>query len=309
MSRLQDLEVFIQVVKSGNFAKAAAELQLNPSAISRRIGNLEEHLGVRLFHRTTRSLSLTEVGERYLNRCLSILADIEEAEREAKQHSEEPQGALLVNCSTYFAHQHIITRIPQFLEQHPRLKVKLMLTDDVVNIVDEGIDVAIRVGEVADSSLVAQRLITNRRIICAAPNYIARHSKPSTPDDLAHHNCLTLNAYKTTLNQWRFKDASRLREISVQGNFEVNSGQALYEAVLAGLGIGRLTAVLADSDVKSGRLVHLLQEYEDDRDVSIYAIFLSNRYLLPKVRVFVNFLIDSFSPAYIAPSTTVLSEL
>jgi DNA-binding transcriptional LysR family regulator len=158
MSHLEDLEVFVQVVKNGNFAKAATELQLNPSAVSRRIGNLEDHLGVRLFHRTTRSLSLTEVGERYLNRCLSILAEIEEAEREARQHSAAPQGTLQVSCSTYLAHRHILSQIPQFLEQYPQIVIKLMLTDDVVDIVNDGIDVAIRVGELADSALISRRL-------------------------------------------------------------------------------------------------------------------------------------------------------
>ncbi len=295
MSHLQDLEVFVQVVKNGSFAAAAAKLQLNPSGVSRRISNLEASIGVRLLNRTTRSLSLTEVGSRYFNRCTSILADIEEANREANQHSEEPQGALVVSCSTYFAHQHAIALLPDLLERYPRLKLKMMLTDDVVDIVNEGIDVAIRVGEIADSSLISQRLIANRRIVCAAPRYIERHGTPSTPDDLAYHNCLILNAYKTTLNQWRFKDPLGLREIGVQGNFEVNSGEALYEAILAGVGIGRVTAPLANKDIQSGRLIHLLQEYEDDRDLSIYAVFPSNRYLLPKLRVFVDFLVESFS--------------
>lgn len=295
MSRLQELEVFVQVVKSGNFAKAAAELQLNPSAISRRIGNLEDHLGVRLFNRTTRSLSLTEVGERYLNRCLSILTEIEEADREAKQHSSEPQGTLHVSCSTYFAHRYILTHIPQFLEQYPRLAIKLMLTDDVVDIVNEGIDVAIRIGELADSALISRRLLCDRRIICASPSYLERYGIPATPDDLAEHNCLNLNAHKTTLNQWRFRDQSGLREISVRGNFEVNSGEALYEAVLAGLGIGRVTAFLVSPDLASGQLVHLLEDYEDENDVGIYAVFPSNRYLLPKVQCFVEFWVNSFS--------------
>jgi DNA-binding transcriptional LysR family regulator len=295
MSRLQDLEVFVQVVKSGNFAKAAIELQLNPSAVSRRVGNLEDQLGVRLFHRTTRSLSLTEVGERYLNRCLNILAEIEEAEREAKQHSKEPQGTLQVSCSTYFAHRYILSRMTEFLEQYPQLAIKLTLTDDVVDIVDEGIDVAIRIGELADAALISRRLLCDRRIICAAPAYLDRYGIPQTPDDLAHHNCLVLNAYKTTLNQWRFRDQSGLREISVNGNFTVNSGEALYEAVLAGLGIGRVTAFLASPDLTSGQLVHLLEDYEDENDVGIYAVFPSNRYLLPKVQCFVEFIAKSFS--------------
>jgi len=292
MSRQQDLEVFVQVVKRGSFAKAADELQLNPSAVSRRISNLEERLGVQLLNRTTRSLSLTEVGERYFNRCLSILADIEEAEQEARQHSEEPQGLLIVSCSTLFAHRYAIARIPVFLEQYPHLQVRLILTDDVVDIVQDGIDVAIRVGELADTSLASTKLVSNRRIICAAPKYIERHGIPKTPDDLAQHNCLILNAHKTTLNQWRFKDKSELREISVRGNLEINSGAALYQAVLTGLGIGRIAAVLAEDDLKSGRLVRLLTDYEDDNDGGIYAIFPRHRYLLPKVRVFVDFLVN-----------------
>jgi DNA-binding transcriptional LysR family regulator len=293
MSRVQDLEVFVQVVNSGNFAKAAAALEINPSAISRRISQLEEQLGVRLLNRTTRSLSLTDVGDRYFKRCLSILADLEEADREAKQHSEAPQGLLHVSCSTLFAHRHLLARLPEFLAQYPRLKIQLVLTDDVVDVVGEGIDVAIRIGELADSSLITRRLVSDRRIICAAPAYLDRYGTPATPDDLAAHNCLALNAYKTTLNQWRFRDPVGLREISVGGNFTVNSGVALYEAVLAGLGIARVTEFLADRALRSGQLVRILAEYEDDRDVGIYAIFPSNRYLLPKVQCFVEFLVES----------------
>jgi DNA-binding transcriptional LysR family regulator len=294
MSHQQDMEVFVQVVKSGSFAQAAAELELNPSAVSRRISNLEERLGVLLLNRTTRKLSLTEVGDRYFTRCLSILAEIEEAEQEARQHSEKPQGLLYVSCSTLLAHRYIISRISAFLEQYPRLKVRLVLADDVVDISNEGIDVALRIGELANTSLIAKKLMSNRRIICASSKYLERYGTPKTPDDLAYHNCLTLNAHKTTLNQWRFKDKSGFREISVRGNFEVNSGEALYQAVLAGLGIGRIATFLTDQDARLGQVVHLLAEYEDDTDVGIYALFPSSRYLLPKVKVFVDFLEKSF---------------
>lgn len=293
MNRLQDLEVFVQVVNSGNFAKAAIALEINPSAISRRISQLEDRLGVRLFHRTTRSLCLTEVGERYFHRCLSILADLDEANREAKQHSEAPQGLLHISCSTMFAHRHLLARIPEFLTCYPRLNIQLVLTDDVINVVNEGMDVAIRIGELADSSLITRRLMSDRRIICAAPTYLERYGTPKTPDDLAFHNCLGLNAYKTTLNQWRFRDRSGLREISVSGNFTVNSGVALYESVLAGLGIARVTEFLADEALKLGQLIRILSEYEDENDVGIYAIFPSDRYLLPKVQCFVEFLVKS----------------
>ncbi|PSB56208.1 LysR family transcriptional regulator [Chamaesiphon polymorphus] len=294
MSRLPDLEVFVQVVNSGNFAKAAAVLEINPSAISRRIGQIEERLGVRLFDRTTRSIRLTEVGDRYFKRCLSILADVAEADREAKQHSKAPQGLLHVSCSTLFAHRHLLVRLPEFLARYPRLKIQLALTDDVVDVVGDGIDVAIRIGELADSALITRRLVSDRRIICAAPAYLDRYGTPATPDDLATHNCLALNAYKTTLNQWRFRDPIGLREISVGGNFTVNSGIALYESVLAGLGIARTTEFFADRALRSGQLVRILTEYEDDRDISIYAIFPSNRYLLPKVQCFVEFIVASY---------------
>jgi DNA-binding transcriptional LysR family regulator len=293
MSRLQDLEVFVQVVNSGNFAKAAVALDINPSAISRRISQLEDKLGVRLFNRTTRSLSLTEVGERYFNRCLSILADLEEADREVKQHSEAPQGLLHISCSMLFAHRCLLTRLPAFLVQYPRLSIQLVLTDDVIDVVSEGIDVAIRIGELADSSLITRRLVSDRRIICASPTYLEQRGTPTTPDDLATHNCLALSAYKTTLNQWRFRDKSGLREISLGGNFTVNSGIALYESALAGLGIARVTEFLAAQALQSGQLIRLLSEYEDESDIGIYAIFPSDRYLLPKVQCFVEFLVNS----------------
>jgi DNA-binding transcriptional LysR family regulator len=177
----------------------------------------------------------------------------------------------------------------------------LVLTDDVADVVGEGINIAIRIGELADSALITRRLVFDRRIIYAAPAYLDRYGTPATPDDLAAHNCLALNAYKTTLNQWRFRDPIGLREISVNGNFTVNSGVALYESVLAGLGIAHVTEFLADylaarlrqRALRSGRLIRLLSEYEDDRDVGIYAIFPSNRYLLPKVQCFVEFLVES----------------
>lgn len=297
MSRLQNLEVFVQVVNSGNFAKAAVVLDINPSAISRRISQMENQLGVRLFDRTTRSLSLTEVGDRYFKRCLSILADLEEADHEAKQHSKTPQGLLHVSCSTMFAHRHLLIRLPEFLAQYPRLKMQLILTDDVVDVVNEGIDVAIRIGELANSALITRRLVSDRRIICAAPTYLARYGTPTTPNDLAAHNCLALSAYKTTLNQWRFRDFAGLREISVGGNFTVNSGIALYEAVLAGVGVARVTEFLADQALQSRQLVRILSDYEDDQDVGIYAVFPSNRYRLPKVQCFVEFLVKSCSEA------------
>jgi DNA-binding transcriptional LysR family regulator len=183
--------------------------------------------------------------------------------------------------------------MPEFLAHYPRLSIQLMLTDDVVDVVGEGIDVAIRIGELADSSLITRRLVSDRRIICAAPAYLDRYGTPSTPDDLAAHNCLALNAYKTTLNQWRFRNSVGLREISVGGNFTVNSGVALYEAVLAGLGIARMTAFLADQALRSKQLIRILSEHEDENDVGIYAIFPSNRYLLPKVQCFVEFLVKS----------------
>jgi DNA-binding transcriptional LysR family regulator len=292
MSRQQDLEVFVQVVKSGSFAKAADELQLNPSAVSRRISHLEQRLGVQLLHRTTRSLSLTEAGERYFNRCLSILADIEEAEREAKQHSQQPQGTLHVSCSTYLAYRFLLAKIPPFLEQYPQIVIQLTLSDDVVDLMRDGIDVAIRIGEIADASLITRKLISDRRIICASPQYLDRYGIPKTPNDLAHHNCLSLNAQKTTLNQWRFRDASGLREMRVRGNFAVNSGQALYEAILAGLGIGRVVQFLAQPELTSGQLVPLLMEYAEANEVGIYAVLPSQRYLLPKVRCFVEFLAE-----------------
>lgn len=293
MNRLQDLEVFVQVVNSGNFAKAAIALEINPSAISRRISQLEDRLGVRLFNRTTRSLSLTEVGKSYFHRCLSILSDLEEADREAKQHSETPQGLLHVSCSTLFAHRHLLALIPEFLTHYPRLKIQLVLTDDVIDLVSEGIDVAIRIGELADASLITRRLISDHRILCAAPAYLNRYGTPETPDDLSFHNCLGLNAHKTTLNQWHFSDRIGLREISVSGNFTVNSGIALYESVLAGLGIARVTEFLAEQALKSGQLIRILAEYEDKNDVGIYALFPSDHYLLPKVQCFVEFLVKS----------------
>lgn len=296
MSRQQDIEVFVQVVHSGSFAKAAEALELNPSAVSRRISQLEKRLGVQLLGRTTRSLSLTDVGRSYFNRCLSILAEIEEAEREARQHSQEPQGNLHVSCSTYLANRLLLKEIPAFLERYPKLSIRLMLSDDVIDLLEHNIDVAIRIGEISHSTLTSQKLFDERRIICASPQYLERYGTPQVPDDLAHHNCLSLNARKTTLNQWQFKDLSGQREIRVHGNFEVDSGQAIYEAVIAGLGIGRITQVLSKDEIDAGQLIHLLQDYEIANEVGVYAVFPTHRYSLPKIECFIEFLKEKFSP-------------
>ncbi|MDC0833312.1 LysR family transcriptional regulator [Geitlerinema sp. CS-897] len=298
MSRSEDLEVFVAVVQTGSFAKAAKRLELNPSAVSRRVSHLEQQLGVRLLHRSTRHLNLTEAGERYFNRCVRILEEIQEADREVRQHSDGLQGTLRVSCSTYFADRFLLARISQFLEQHSQIVLELRLTDEVVDLVSDRIDVAIRITAIAETSLETKKLMSDRRIICASPQYLERYGIPKTPDDLVRHRCLSLKVPTTTLNQWQFRDKSGTREIRVRDNFEVNSGQALYNLLLKGVGIGRVAHYFARPDLESGRLVQLLQDYEDRSDIGIYAVFPSQRYLLPKVQCFLNFLETSLTHYY-----------
>jgi len=295
MDRSTQMEVFVRVAEEGGFSAAARSLKLTPSAVSKLIGRLEDRLGVRLFHRTTRSLSLTEEGRAFKDRCVEILNDIEQAEAAVSALHDHVTGTLRITATVAFTRVHVLPLLPEFMSLYPDLRVELELSDRPVDLIHDGFDVGLRLQEhMEDESLVARRLAVNRRVICASPDYLELHGTPGTPDDLLDHNCL-VHSSLSAFNDWEFESESGVRVMRPKGNFEANSAYALYEAVLAGIGVARLATFVIQRDLKSGRLVPLLTEYEHEKS-SILVVYPHRRHLSSKVRAFVDFLVDRFTP-------------
>ena len=293
MDRALEMEVFAKVVEEESFSAAARTLKLTPSAVSKQISRLEDRLGVRLLNRTTRHISVTDEGSDFYRRCVRILSDIDDAEQAVAQGNITPRGTLRLTCSIAFGQHEIVPLVPAFLEKHPEVRIELNMSDGYVDLVEEAIDLAIRIGKLPDSAHIARRIATSRRVIVAAPSYIERNGKPETPEDLLRHNCLTANVSR--LNEWQVEGPEGPITARISGNFEVNSSDALYRATLAGLGIARLTTFLIAEDIRAGRLVPLLP-FMTRSEVPIYAVYPHRRLLSPKVQAFVEFLVDRYSP-------------
>lgn len=295
MDRSDEMSIYVEVVNKGGFSAAAPGLRLTPSAVSKKIARLEDRLGVRLLNRTTRKLSVTEEGEAFFQRCKRILADIEEAEAEVASVRAEPRGTLRVNSAIHFGLHHLVPLLPAFFESYPKVEVELTLDDRMADIVEEGIDVAIRAGFLEDSSLVARRLGGNDRVVVAAPSYLERNGEPSDPEALEGHNCLRYNQMET-LNHWEFvmPDGAH-KVIHVTGNFAVSTGEAIREAAIAGIGIARLATFSVGSAIGDGSLRHILQDHTQDGG-NVFAVYPHRWHLSSKVRVFVDFLADRIGP-------------
>jgi DNA-binding transcriptional LysR family regulator len=294
MDRLAAMEAFVRVVEAGSFVGAAERLQLSTSSLSRLVADLEQHLGARLLNRTTRRLSLTESGQAYYERCVTLLADLAEAEALAGQSAAQARGTIRLTCSHSMAEQTVAPAIAVFVERHPAVKFELVVSDRIVDLVEEGFDLAIRVGPVGGERLVARRLGTMRLVLCASPRYLERHGPPARPDDLASHNALTY-AYSAAPRLWRFTDATGgVQEVRVNGHLHANSGDALRAAAVEGLGIINEPDFLLDSALRAGTLVRLLPDYAGAGG-DIWAVYPSRRHLSLKVRLFVDHMAAAFA--------------
>ena len=301
MSTAGDIEVFVRVVEAGGFSAAARALGMTPSAVSKLVARMEDRLGARLFRRTTRKLSLTEEGETFYRHGARITADIADAERAITALGDVARGTLRVNAANVMGHHGIEPLLPEFLARHPQVRVDLTLSDSYVNLVEEEVDVAIRAGPLTDSSLVARKLADFGRIISATPEYLARHGTPRMPDDLLRHNCILHSAYQPHLNHWPFHDRARgrdtVRRIQVGGNVTANNGETLLHFALAGLGIARLSEISAGRAFREGRLVPLLVDQHLEERQPISAVYLPVRRVQPRLRAFVDFLVEKFQPS------------
>ena len=292
MTNLGDLEVFASVAASGSMSVAAKALGYSPAVISKRIKRLEEKLGARLFQRTTRQISLTEAGQGFHQRILAVLEGLEEAEDFVSGRSNMLTGALKVSASTSFGRMHVAPHLKGFMDQHPSLSINLTLSDDFIDIVAGGYDLAIRIADLSDSSLVARRLAPVRRVLCASRTYVEEHGLPQTIEDLKNHRCLP--AHNNDL--WRLEGPEGAFNLRPEGLLVTNSSEVIREAVISGLGIALRSTWDIGPELKSGALVQVLPAYEGSRNVALSAVYSSRRFLPAKVRLFIDYLAGLYGP-------------
>jgi DNA-binding transcriptional LysR family regulator len=295
LDRITSMQVFVRVAALGSFSAAARALHLSQTMVTKHVAALEERLGVKLLHRSTRRLVLTEGGRSYLAACERILAEIEEAEASASLDRIEPRGTLRLNVPLTFGFRHVVPAITEFSRLYPAILVELGLADRVVDLIEEGWDLAIRIGRLKDSSLVARRIAPCRTAVCAAPSYLREHGTPKTLDDLSGHNCLGYTLPSAAgATRWVFGPEGDL-VVSVQGNLRANNGDALLAAALAGHGLIYQPTFLVGDSLRRGDLVRVLSEYPT-YDLAVHAVLPSGRQAPAKVRAFVEFLAERFAP-------------
>jgi DNA-binding transcriptional LysR family regulator len=296
MDRAAEMSAFVRSVDGGGFSAAARELGLTPSALSKLVTRLEDRLGARLLQRTTRRLQLTPEGEAFYVRSRRILADMDEAEAEVVEAGVRPTGLLRLHCGSAFGMHQLAPAIPLFLERHPGVELDITISDEPLVGLGEGVDLAIRIGPLDESSMVARRICNLERVICAAPSYLERCGVPRTPDDLQHHNCLWITSLPV-LRRWPFDTDDGIRVVHIDGNVVANNAETVLQLAMAGVGITRLTDVIVGDAIRRGELIPILSEWHHVEPVPLYATYPSGRNLSPKIRAMVDFLVEQFGPA------------
>lgn len=290
MTTISDFDIFARVARTGNMSAAGREMGLSPAVVSKRISLLEERLGARLFQRTTRQLTLTETGEGYFKRVVDILSLVEEAEDFVSRRNTRPRGVLKITAPTTFFRLHVSPYLSKFLERYPDIQLDLHLTDNYLDIIRDGFDLAIRIGELQDSSLVARKLSPDSRVICASPAYLERAGTPKTLADLEEHNCLSAGAQDV----WRIEGPEGQVQLRVKGNVRANSAELIREALLAGLGLGLRSLWEIGPELKSGKLQVVMPQYRGSSNVAIYAVYPCREFMPAKVHAFIEFLAEHF---------------
>lgn len=288
MDKLDAMNAFVKVVALGSYAEAGRTLGLTRSAVSKAVMELEQLLGARLLDRTTRRVSATEAGLAYYESCVDVLARVEETEMQVSRLHDEPKGVLKLNAPVSFGVLHLGPLIAAFMAQYPDLKIELTLNDRFIDPIEEGVDVTIRIGILADSSLIARRLAPARRVLVAAPEYLKERGAPRTPDDLAQHRCLNYG-HTTTLQRWQLTQAGQTIGVAINSVMCSNNGDVLRAAALEGQGITKLPTFLVGSDIKVGRLMVVLPDCPPT-ELGVCALYAPNRYLAAKTRLLVDFL-------------------
>ncbi|HEY0843853.1 MAG TPA: LysR family transcriptional regulator [Noviherbaspirillum sp.] len=293
MDHFKQISTFVEVATKGSLSAAARAEGIAPAMIGRRLDALEERLGVKLLQRSTRKIALTNEGITFLEDCQRILADLENAESAVSERSVHASGHLLISAPAGFGRQHVAPLIPSFLAEHRDVSVTLNLNDRVVDLIGEGIDVAIRIAALSDSNLIGVKLADNKRVVVASPAYIRKHGAPASLDDLARHNCLAISS-EGSQRGWTFRQAGKNVTLKVTGNMVCNDGAVLHDWALAGKGLAWRSMWEVGSEIESGQLVTVLDEFAAPGN-DIYAVFAQRRHLPLRIRAFVDFLRHAYS--------------
>ena len=295
MGQFRQIATFVEVVARGSLSAAARAEGIAPAMIGRRLDALEQRLGVKLLQRTTRKLALTDEGSAFLEDCQRILTDLEEAETAVAARSAKASGHLLVSAPAGFGRQHVAPLLPSFLAEHREVTVNLNLNDRVVDVVGEGVDVAIRIASLSDSNLVAVKLADNHRVVVASPAYLRRHGAPANLADLARHNCLAISS-EGSQRGWTFREHGKLVTLKVAGNMVCNDGEVLHDWALAGKGLAWRSMWEVGAEIQAGRLRTVLDAYAAPGN-DIHAVFAQRRHLPLRIRALVDFLRHTYAQA------------
>lgn len=290
MDTLEGMRTFVTVVSLGSFTAAAERLQISKALASKYLAQLEARLGVRLLNRSTRTLHTTEAGRAYYERCLKILDEVDELEGLLREGRDEPRGTLTIAAPQTFGERFVSDAAAVFVQAWPQVSIELYFSDRYVNLVEEGIDLGIRIGELADSSLVSRRMGAVQLVTCASPDYVAARGMPRSPDDLHRHDCVRDRNFRRG-TRWPLTKQGRTVEVEIRGRLVVNGIMATHRATLAGAGIGLLATYMIEEDLASGRLVRVLADYRS-AELPVSAVYPHRMYLAAKVKTFVDFLAD-----------------
>jgi DNA-binding transcriptional LysR family regulator len=293
-----ELQLFVQIVRAGNLSAAARALNSSPAAMSRGLSTLESRLGVRLVTRTSRSFDLTEEGQRFYDRCTRIVTDIAEAEAEASSKGVAVKGMLRIGAPMELGRRLIAPLITEFRRGFPDVQVHLMLSDSGLDVIDDGLDVVLRVGLPADSSVIAKKILTAKRIVCASRAYFKKHGVPARPSDLLQHDCIRLVRGRRVMDTWLFQDQGKRFEVIVNGTLSTTSGEVVHDWVRAGKGIALKAAWDLQPELAAGTIVQCLSEFWCD-EIDLFAICANRQHLSPRIRAFLDFVAKKIS-AFVA---------
>lgn len=288
LNSIEDFRIISSIYNTLSLTLSSEEFNISPATMSKKLKAIEDRVGKRLFNRSTRELSPTEDGEIYYNYCMEILEKVDSFEQSTTK--AEPEGVIKFTTSTTFARLYLMPVIKKFVNKYPKVKVDLVLTDQIVDIIKEGIDVAIRIAPLKDSSLISRRIGDGRLVLCASKEYATKNGIPKTPSDLRNHNCLTFGG-----NNWTFKKGRKEQTVKVKGNVRINYGEMLAHAVESDMGISILSLWLIHKQIKKGKIVTLLDDYELASQPEIYLVYPEKNMLANKTRVFIDFIIDELN--------------
>ena len=295
MPHTEDMAIFVRVVELGSLSAAGRDMRMSPAVVSNRIARLEGDLGIRLLHRTTRRVNPTEEGTTFYEHCVTILNELEQVESLLTARTDEPRGPIKVTAPAVFGRMHVAPFVPAFLEKYPNMQVRLHLTDSLVDLIQERIDLAIRIAHLEDSTAIVRKLAPNRRVIVAAPAYLEKHPAPKEPADLLEHNCLLLRFPGSKQYRWTLEAPDGPVTLRVSGSMDSNNGEALRDWCLAGYGLALKSLWEVGEDISAGRLIVVLPDFPP-LGYGIYALYPHSRFVPARVRVFIDFLAEKYGP-------------